>query len=64
MELSAMGASEVLASIAGQVSAEKAAELSVQVNAKLLGDALETQKEVAAALLQSLGLGCNVDLLV
>jgi hypothetical protein len=64
MELSSMGGSEVFASIAGQMSAEKAAELSVQVNAKLLGDALETQKEVAAALLQSLGLGRNVDLLV
>ena len=64
MELSSMGGSDVLASIAGQVSAEKAAELSVQVNAKLLGDALETQKQLAAALLQSLGLGRNVDILV
>ena len=64
MELSSMGGGDVLASIAGQVSAEKAAELSVQVNAKLLGDALETQKQLAAALLQSLGLGRNVDILV
>jgi hypothetical protein len=64
MELSPMSGNDMLAVLAGQVSTEKAAELSAQVNAKLLGDALDVQKQLASDLLRSLGLGRNVDVLV
>ncbi len=51
-------------SIAAQATVLKEAQLQSEVNVALLSDALETQEDLVSALLRSLGIGQNVDIVV
>ncbi len=53
-----------ISSIAAQAMVLKEAQLQNEVDAALLSDALEVQEELMTALLQSLGVGQNVDIVV
>lgn len=56
--------SGIIMSIATQAAALKAAQLKISVNAAILSDALDFQEEFVTELLQSLGIGQNVDVVV
>jgi hypothetical protein len=56
--------SGIIMSIATQAAALKAAQLQISVNAAILSDALEVQEQLVTDLLQSLGIGQNVDVVV
>ena len=56
--------SGIITSIATQAMILKEAQLHNEVNVALLSDALEVQEELMTALLQSLGTGQNVDIVV
>ncbi len=57
-------ASGIISSIVAQAMVLKEAQLQSEVNAALLSDALEVQEEIITDLLQSLGIGQNVDIVV
>ncbi|MFC1824635.1 putative motility protein [Thermodesulfobacteriota bacterium] len=54
----------MITSIAAQATVLKEAQLQSEVNVALLSDALETHEDLVSALLQSLGIGQNVDIVV
>jgi len=56
--------SGIITSIATQAMVLKEAQLQNEVNVALLSDALEVQEELVTDLLQSLGIGQNVDVVV
>ena len=56
--------SGIITSIATQATVLKDAQLQNEVNVALLSDALEVQEELMTDLLQSLGIGQNVDIVV
>ncbi len=56
--------SGIITSIATQATVLKEAQLQNEVNVALLSDALEVQEELMTDLLQSLGIGQNVDIVV
>ena len=56
--------SGMITSIATQAMVLKTAQLQNDVNVALLSEALEVQEEVVTDLLQSLGIGQNVDIVV
>ncbi len=56
--------SGIIMSIATQAAALKAAQLQISVNAAILSDVLDFQEEFVTELLQSLGIGQNVDITV
>ena len=53
-----------ITSIAGHATILKEAQLQTEVNVAILSDALDFQKELATELLQSLGIGQNIDIIV
>jgi len=63
MAVSPAGTS-IITSIATQAMVLKEAQLQSEVNVALLSDALEIQEELMTDLLQSLGIGQNVDIVV
>lgn len=54
----------MVASIATQAAVLKQEQLHNEVNVALLSDALKVQEELMTDLLQSLGIGQNVDIVV
>ncbi len=54
----------IIASIAAQATILKEAQLQTDVNVAILSDVLDFQEELAAKLVQSLGIGQNVDVIV
>lgn len=54
----------IIASIAAQAMILKEAQLQTDVNVAILSDVLDFQEELAAKLVQSLGIGQNVDVIV
>ena len=54
----------IITSITTQATVLKEAQLQNEVNVALLSDALEVQEELMTDLLQSLGIGQNVDIVV
>ena len=56
--------SGIITSIATQATVLKEAQLQNEVDVALLSDALEVQEELMTDLLQSLGIGQNVDIVV
>ena len=56
--------SGIITSIATQAMILKEAQLQNDVNVALLSDAMEIQEEIVKDLLQSLGIGQNVDIVV
>ena len=54
----------IVASIATQAMVLKEAQLQNEVNVALLSDVLELQEELMTDLLQCLGIGQNVDIVV
>ena len=55
---------DISLSIATQATVQKEAELQRAVNVAVLSEALDVQKEFVSELLQSLGIGQNVDVTV
>ena len=55
---------DIIASIAAQATILRKPQLQTAVNVAILSDALDFQKEAATKLLQSLGIGQNVDVIV
>lgn len=56
--------SGIITSIATQAMVLKETQLQNEANAALLSDTLEIQEELVSDLLQSLGIGQNVDVVV
>jgi hypothetical protein len=56
--------SSVISSMAAQASALKESHVQSEVNIRLLADAMEVQEDLMAGLLQSLGVGQNIDVVV
>ncbi len=54
----------IIASIAAQATILIEAQLQTDVNVAILSDVLDFQEELATNLLQSLGIGQNVDVIV
>ena len=64
MTVTSTGNGSIIMSIAAQAMALKDAQLQSAVNVAVLSDALEVQEEFITELLQSLGVGQNVDVIV
>jgi hypothetical protein len=56
--------SSMISSIAAQAAALKESDVQNEVDIKLLVDAMEIQEDLMAGLLQSLGIGQNIDVVV
>ena len=54
----------IITSIAAQATVLKEAQLQNEANVALLSDTLEIQENLVSALLQSLGIAQNVDIVV
>ena len=54
----------IVSSMAAQATALKEAHVQNEVNVALLSDALELQEELMTGLLQSSGIGQNIDIVV
>ena len=54
----------MISSMAAQASALKESQVQSEVNITLLADAMELQEDLMAGLLQSLGIGQNIDVVV
>lgn len=61
MDITAAGYGDILTSFPTQASASGGNQLQEKANAALLGEVLDFQKEMAAQLLQSMGVGQNID---
>ena len=63
MSVSSIGYGSMGVSIAGQASALKTIQLQSEVSFKVLAESLDFQKEMAAKLLECMGVGQNVDII-
>lgn len=54
----------IVSSMAAQATALKESQVQNEVNIALLSDAMELQEELMTGLLQSLGIGQNIDIVV
>ena len=52
----------IVSSMAAQATALKESQVQSEVNITLLADAMELQEELMTGLLQSLGIGQNIDI--
>ena len=62
MSVSPAGNGSMIMSIVNQATALQAAQLQTSVDVAVLSNALDVQKELAAELIQSMGVGQNVDI--
>jgi hypothetical protein len=63
MAVSSIGSS-IVSTMAAQAMVLKEAQTRIEVEAALLSDAMEIQEEMMKGLLQSMGIGQNVDIVV
>lgn len=54
----------IVSSLAAQATALKESQVQNDVNMALLSDAMELQEELMTGLLQSVGIGQNIDIVV
>ena len=62
MAINPAGNGSMIMSIANQATALQAAQLQNRVDTAVLSEALDTQKQLATELLQTLGIGQNLDI--
>ena len=62
MAINPAGNGSMIMSIADQETALQAAELQNRVDTAVLSEALDAQKQMATELLQTLGIGQNLDI--
>ena len=64
MSVSSIGCGSMTMSIADQASALKSIQLQGDANVAILEEAMDFQEELATALLECMGVGQNVDIVV